>query len=69
MKTYHEISKIENSMINLYKIAEKVVLINPFRPPHKKLPYTALFYRTMTLKVPFFEKTCIELIKLIFVCK
>ena len=38
-------------MINLYEIAEKVVLINSFRPPHKNLPYTALFYRTMTLKV------------------
>ncbi len=25
------------------EIAEKVILIHPFRPPHKKLPYTALF--------------------------
>ncbi len=31
------------------KNMEKVTLVNPFRPPHKKLPYTALFYRTMTL--------------------
>ena len=38
-------------MINLYEKTEKVTLVNPFRPPHKKLPYTALFYRTMTLKI------------------
>ncbi len=48
METYHE---MENSMINLYEIAEKVILINPFRPSHKKLPYTALFSRNMTLKI------------------
>ncbi len=30
---------------------EKVTLLNPFRPPHKKLPYTALIYRNVTLKV------------------
>ncbi len=48
METYHEIP-----MINSYEKTEKVTLVNPFRPPHKKLPYrayTALFYRTMTLK-------------------
>ncbi len=39
-------------MINLYEKTEKVTLVNPFRPPHNKLPYTALFYRTMTLNVP-----------------
>ncbi len=33
----------------LYEIAEKVILINPFRPSHKKLPYTALFSRNMKL--------------------
>ena len=27
----------------------KVILINPFRPPHKKLPYTALFSHTRKL--------------------
>ncbi len=40
-------------MMNLYKIAEKVILINPFGPPpnpHIKLSYTALFSHTMTLK-------------------
>ena len=37
-------------MINLYEIAEKVILVNPFRPPHKMLSYTALFSHTMTLK-------------------
>ncbi len=47
METYQE---IENPMMNLYEKTEKVTLVNPFRPPHKKLPYTALIYRTMTLK-------------------
>ncbi len=48
METYHE-----NPMINLYeKKTEKVTLVNPFR--HPILPYTALFYRAMTLKSDFF---------------
>ncbi len=32
------------------KKPEKVTLVNPFRPSHKNLSYTALFYRNMTLK-------------------
>ena len=40
---------IENSMINLYNVAKKVILINPFSNPYKNVPYTALFYHTMTL--------------------
>ena len=37
-------------MMNLYKVAKKVILINPFSTPYKNVPYTALFYHTMTLK-------------------
>ncbi len=37
-------------MINLYNLATKTILINPFRTPYKNVPYTALFYHTMTLK-------------------
>ncbi len=36
-------------MINLDNVAQKVVLINPSRPPYKNVPYTALFFHTMTL--------------------
>ena len=36
-------------MINLYKLAEKVILRNPFSTSYKNGPYTALFYHTMTL--------------------
>ncbi len=36
-------------MIDLYAIAEKVTLVNSFRPSHKDLSYTALFSRNMTL--------------------
>ncbi len=28
--------------MDLYEKAEKVTLVNPFRPPSKKLPYAAL---------------------------
>ncbi len=38
-------------MINLYEKTEKLTLVNPFRPPHKKLPYTAPIYRDVTLKL------------------
>ncbi len=48
--------------VNLYEIAEKVILINPFRPFHKKLPYSALFCRTMTLKRSFHN--CMSMIDL-----
>ncbi len=44
------VSQQEHSMINLYKVAKKVILRNPFSTPYKKVPYTALFYHTMTLK-------------------
>ena len=44
-------ARIENSMINLYNVAKKVIVINPFNTPYKNVPYTALFYHTMTLKV------------------
>ncbi len=37
-------------MINLYNVAKKVILINPFSTSYKNVPYTALFYHTMTLK-------------------
>ena len=37
-------------MTNLYIVAKKVILINPFSTPYKNVPYTALFYHTMTLK-------------------
>ncbi len=47
---------IKNSMINLYEKNRKS-LVNNFRPPpHKKLPYTALFYRTMTLKIEIMKE-------------
>ncbi len=36
-------------MINLYNLAKEIILINPFRPPYKNVPYTALFSHTMTL--------------------
>ncbi len=55
-KTWKLIKKsrnIENHMINLYEKTEKVTLVNPFRPPHKKLLYAALFSHTMTLKAYF----------------
>ena len=44
-------------MINLYEIAEKVILLNPFWPSHKKLPYTALFSHNMTLEFTWFSQT------------
>ena len=47
IKTYHDI--FENFMVNLYNLAKKVILINPLWPPYKNVPYTALFYHTMTL--------------------
>ena len=40
---------IENSMINLYKVAEKVILVNPFSTPYKTL-FNRVPYHTMTLK-------------------
>ena len=36
-------------MINLYNVAKKVILINSFSTSYKNVPYTALFYHTMTL--------------------
>ncbi len=47
--THRRPPKIENSTINLYEMAERSFWQIP-SDPHKKLPYTALFSRNMTLK-------------------